>query len=163
MLPWGRVTSVPRSLARISPAIPPNRQEGRDCPGRLGKTESQECLVSICNAITTCLQNNPSSVQPALLKPSTLSEVQWGIFNNKEENIWMTVHACTQKAHQKFCNFKMHSDYKWAFLTYAKCELHKTFQNKTCISRVCLGIINGDHSVHTLSIMLFFFFLTILC
>lgn len=70
----------------------------------------------------------------------------------------MTVHVCLQTAHQKFCNFKIYSDYQRAFLTYAKCELHKTFQNKTFISRVCLGVINGDHSAYTVLHTAFLFF-----
>lgn len=51
-------------------------------------------------------------------------------FNNIKENIWMTAHAYIHKEYQKFCNFKICNDYKRAFLTYAKFELHKAFQNK---------------------------------
>lgn len=51
------ITSGYSSLARIS-HIDPRESQGR----RLGKTESQKCLVSTCAPITTSLQNHPSSV-----------------------------------------------------------------------------------------------------
>lgn len=74
--------------------------------------------------------------------------VDLGDFNNGKEKIWGTVHAGTQKAHRKFCNLKICSDYKQAFLSYAKFKLHKTFQNKTIEQAGSVSALQRSFWVH---------------